>query len=174
MEDGDFEYQLQQQELESKVKNEAGASNSNIFKDPNDGTEYEWDYEKKAWFPRINDDFIAQYQSQYGIFEEDTKCENKQTPTESDEEQIQSPLNSEQKVESVNQNEEPKSRKRPEEPPQWFEVSDDHNTNVYVSNLPLDITEEEFVQLMKKCGLIMKDDRYLIKFSIANLIIFII
>ena len=39
----------------------------------------------------------------------------------------------------------------------WFEVADEHNTNVYVSNLPNDITDEEFVELMSKCGIIMKD-----------------
>lgn len=39
----------------------------------------------------------------------------------------------------------------------WFEVEDQHNTNVYVSGLPLDITEEEFIELMSKCGIIMKD-----------------
>ena len=39
----------------------------------------------------------------------------------------------------------------------WFEVDEDHNTSVYVTNLPKDITEDEFVELMKKCGLIMKD-----------------
>lgn len=39
----------------------------------------------------------------------------------------------------------------------WFEVDDDHNTSVYVSNLPLTISEEDFIQFMKKCGLIMKD-----------------
>lgn len=32
-----------------------------------------------------------------------------------------------------------------------------HCTKVYVTNLPLDITEQEFVTLMQKCGLVMKD-----------------
>lgn len=39
----------------------------------------------------------------------------------------------------------------------WFEIDEEHNTKVYVSNLPLDITEQEFIDLMQKCGLIMKD-----------------
>lgn len=41
--------------------------------------------------------------------------------------------------------------------PGWFEVEDDFNPHVYVSNLPLDTTEEEFITLMKKYGLLMKD-----------------
>ena len=38
-------------------------------------------------------------------------------------------------------------------------MEDKHNLNVYVSNLPLDITDEEFTELMKKCGLIMFDPK---------------
>lgn len=34
---------------------------------------------------------------------------------------------------------------------------DQQNTKVYVSNLPTDITEEEFVDLMQKYGLVMRD-----------------
>jgi HIV Tat-specific factor 1 len=36
-------------------------------------------------------------------------------------------------------------------------MDDQYNTKVYVSNLPLDITEQEFVDVMQKCGLVMKD-----------------
>jgi hypothetical protein len=39
----------------------------------------------------------------------------------------------------------------------WFDINDDKNTNVYVSGLPFDITDEEFEQLMSKYGIIMKD-----------------
>lgn len=41
--------------------------------------------------------------------------------------------------------------------PQWFDLEDSKNTHVYVSNLPLDIDEPEFVDFMGKCGLVMKD-----------------
>ena len=36
-------------------------------------------------------------------------------------------------------------------------MSDETNNKVYVTNLPLDITEEEFVNVMQKCGMVMKD-----------------
>lgn len=36
-------------------------------------------------------------------------------------------------------------------------MNDQQNTKVYVSNLPTDITEEEFVDFMQKCGLVMRD-----------------
>lgn len=40
--------------------------------------------------------------------------------------------------------------------PAWFEVGEE-TTKVYVSGLPLDITEAEFVDMMQKCGLVMRD-----------------
>lgn len=36
-------------------------------------------------------------------------------------------------------------------------MSDQHNTKVYVENLPLDITEQEFIDVMAKYGLIFRD-----------------
>ena len=45
----EFEHQLKQEELE-RSKAEEGASRTKV--DP-DGTEYEWDDDKKAWFPKV-------------------------------------------------------------------------------------------------------------------------
>jgi len=39
----------------------------------------------------------------------------------------------------------------------WFDINDDKNTNVYVSGLPFDTTDEEFENMMSKYGIIMKD-----------------
>ena len=39
----------------------------------------------------------------------------------------------------------------------WFQADDAHNTKVYVSKLPEDMTEQQFVDLMQKCGLVLKD-----------------
>lgn len=40
---------------------------------------------------------------------------------------------------------------------EWFEIDPAHNTKVYVTNLPLDITLDEFAEVMGKCGMIMRD-----------------
>lgn len=40
---------------------------------------------------------------------------------------------------------------------EWFDLDPEQNTKVYVSNLPLDITMDEFAELMGKCGMIMRD-----------------
>ncbi|GBM27438.1 HIV Tat-specific factor 1 [Araneus ventricosus] len=138
MADADFEEQLKLEELERKKKelSEEGISDPYTYVDPNDGTVYEWDAEKQAYFPKIDDDFIAKYQSNY----------NYQGPTEETADAEKTAAASEQSGE-----------KRKASEPSWFEVDDAHNTNVYVTGLPLDITEQEFADLMGKCGLVMKD-----------------
>lgn len=40
----------------------------------------------------------------------------------------------------------------------WFEIDEQHNHFVYVSGLPLDITTEDFVELMGKCGIIKENE----------------
>ena len=39
----------------------------------------------------------------------------------------------------------------------WFNLPDEKNCNVYVTGLPLDITDEEFEELMVKYGIISPD-----------------
>lgn len=50
------------------------------------------------------------------------------------------------------------AKRKAQEPPSWFEVDEAHNTAIYVSGLPLDITMEELMQLFTKCGLIARDE----------------
>jgi len=139
MDDEDFVKQLELEELEKKKKENEGTADPYVYTDPNDGTVYEWNAEKQAWFPKVDDDFIAQYQANYSY----------QNP---DEESKESDQTKEQPTSDA-----PKGEKRKANDPCWFQVDDDHNTNVYVSGLPSDISEEEFVELMSKCGLVMKD-----------------
>lgn len=113
---------------------------NHTYTDPKDGAVYFWDRVKNAWFPKVDDDFMARYQMSYGFVDNKT----------------------EEEVDKSKEEAKPKSlptdgkRKAPE-PPQWFDLDERSNTKVYVSNLPLDITEQEFVDLMQKCGLVMKD-----------------
>ncbi|XP_028031292.1 HIV Tat-specific factor 1 homolog [Bombyx mandarina] len=105
-----------------------------------DGSKYFWDETKKAWIPKVDDDFLAYYQMSYGFIE------NKK---DDDEKEKGSDKKKELQKEAM-------AVKRKSEP-QWFEPTDDKNTKVYVSNLPLDMTEQEFVDLMQKCGLVERD-----------------
>lgn len=106
-----------------------------------DGSKFFWDVEKKAWIPKVDDDFLALYQMSYGFIdntaEEKSKAEDK-------------------KKELQKKAELAAGVKRKAEP-QWFQPSEETNTKVYVSNLPQDITEDEFVEFMQKCGLVERD-----------------
>ncbi|KPJ17705.1 HIV Tat-specific factor 1 [Papilio machaon] len=103
-----------------------------------DGTKCFWDENKKAWLPKVDDEFLAYYLMSYG-FVDNSKDETLKEKKEQEEKKADN-----------------KAVKRKNEP-QWFEQSDDQNTKVYVSNLPLDLNEEEFVNFMQKCGLVERD-----------------
>nr|CAH8860107.1 unnamed protein product [Trichobilharzia regenti] len=50
-----------------------------------------------------------------------------------------------------------RKRKQIAPPPAWYEIDDSKNTHVYVSGLPPTITDDEFLTLMSKCGVIMNE-----------------
>lgn len=111
----------------------------------NDGVKYFWDKEKNAWFPKLDDEFMAMYQLNYGFVETEA---DPPKPVESVTKEVE---NKPAKVEQTTK------RKAPPPEPTWFDIDDQHNTKVYVTNLPLSLTEEEFVEFMQKCGLVMRD-----------------
>lgn len=144
------------------------------YTDPEDGTVYDWDHEKKAWFPKITEDFLAAYQANYGFNQEGNPDANSSaapstTPTSSEPSKGNPPET--EKLTTVTQKEglgpqeakpgqaqdvKQKGEKRKAEQG-WFDIDENKNTNVYVSGLPPDIGTDEFVELMSKCGIVMKD-----------------
>ncbi|XP_064422632.1 HIV Tat-specific factor 1 isoform X2 [Latimeria chalumnae] len=151
----EFYEQLRLQQIYDENVGRDDYNNPRTYTDQSDGTEYEWDHDKKAWFPKLTEDFLAAYQATYGFNTEDGASANAHTSqTESmpsSESSIQKPTDngappSEQKEAKQ------KGEKRKAEPG-WFEVEEKKNTNVYVS----DITSDEFVEVMSKCGIIMRD-----------------
>lgn len=185
--DEDFKLQLELEAREAAAKaavkpassssdaSTAGPANPYLYTDPT-GCQYEWDHMRRAWIPKIDDDFLARYQAAYGFPQEQPATQDEK-PAQSSSNQVEretdneaaatepSDLNDDRNkdgkgTESGEQQAGKGRGKRKaelEKPAEWFDVDDDHNTNVYVSNLPLDTTEEEFVELMSKYGLIMKD-----------------
>ncbi|XP_069842583.1 17S U2 SnRNP complex component HTATSF1 [Dendropsophus ebraccatus] len=145
-----FYEQLRLQQLYDNRKNEDG-TDPFIFKDPTDGTEYEWDLEKKAWFPKVTEDFIAMYQANYG-YNAPENSEPSQAPKEIKEEKPKK----DPKPQSEKTEQKAKGDKRKADPG-WFNVEEERNTNVYVTGLPPDVTNDEFVEIMSKCGIIMRD-----------------
>ncbi|KAF3705678.1 HIV Tat-specific factor 1 [Channa argus] len=170
----EFAEQLRMQELYGQRKEDG--TDPYTYTDPEDGTVYDWDHDKKAWFPKITEDFIAAYQANYG-FTQEGNCNPAVSSTDPPPPKPDSQPSKEQKSVDVTQTPNPekletpakeakqKGEKRKAEPG-WFEIDDHKNTNIYVSGLPLDISTEEFVELMSKCGIVMRDpitDEYKVK-----------
>uniref|UniRef100_W8B1F8 17S U2 SnRNP complex component HTATSF1 n=2 Tax=Ceratitis capitata TaxID=7213 RepID=W8B1F8_CERCA len=136
-----------------------------IYRDK-DGTIFFWDANKNAWFPKIDDDFMAHYQMNYG-FIDNTSAAEEEAKRKAAEEQKLKELELHRMTEEAKAAEEAAMnssanggaavKRKAQEPPKWFDLDPEHNTKVYVSNLPLDITMEEFAELMGKCGMIMRD-----------------
>lgn len=145
--DGEAERsRLQRQRADIGKNVQVHADGTKTYTDPSDGTVFEWDIEKKAWFPRLDDEFIARYQLSYG--ETTTSTTVEEVPTEKTnltDKKVEDPPSSKADAKAKN------------EPPTWFEVDATKNTKVYVTNLPLDIDEQGVADFMQKCGMIEKD-----------------
>ncbi|XP_062393224.1 HIV Tat-specific factor 1 [Sardina pilchardus] len=126
------------------------------FVDPEDGTVYDWDPDKKAWFPKITDDFLAEYHANYG-FDEEGNASASVASSEATAVKKEDPEKAEKSGDQAKAKEKGEKGEKRKADPGWFDVETDKNTNVYVSGLPLDITDAEFVEFMSKCGIVMRD-----------------
>lgn len=121
--------------------------------DPSDNMMYEWDAQRRAWFPKLDEDFMATYQLSYGFNPDGTKNEN---PLKFDDENEEE---EEAKAEELKQKMEQENAKATKKKPTWFEMDETRNTKVYVSNLPDSMTEAMFMTLMQKCGMVLLDEK---------------
>lgn len=102
----DFRYQLEAEKKEASAKGEEGGGAT--YTDPSDGTVYEWDAEKRAWFPKVQQDFphknfyvfqidstfLANYHASYGFYQSDEKeAEKVEETVPNQTEPIQSKVN---------------------------------------------------------------------------------
>ena len=55
----DFEFQLQAERLHVEQGTEGGWNKQQTYTDPSDGTVYEWDAERKGWFPKVGSNWCA-------------------------------------------------------------------------------------------------------------------
>ncbi|XP_072837574.2 17S U2 SnRNP complex component HTATSF1 [Pogona vitticeps] len=165
----EFLQQLRLQELYGKKdgdeeddeeEEDEGGDDPFTYTDSADGTQYEWDREKRAWFPKVTEDFLATYHANYGFPTEGsedssasvTKAVSK-PPADAKARGTQKPTDP-----KASQTKDAKQKGEKRKPDAgWFHVEDQRNTNVYVTGLPPDITKDEFVQVMSKCGIVMRD-----------------
>lgn len=125
-------------------------NDTHTYTDPNDGSVYFWDKEKNAWFPKVDEDFMAKYQMNYGFTDTSTSQPKPPEPNQPPPSQKAKEEKEQRRIEA---------RRKAQEPPTWFEIDEARNTAIYVSGLPLDITIEELTQLFAKCGLIARDEK---------------
>lgn len=143
------------------------------YTDQTDGTVYEWDAAKKGWIPKIDDDFIALYQANYGFTatgEHDPNIhQHAEDVDKTEDKSSTAAASSEKKTDkdkSKTDDTKGTKRKKEEEKKEWFEIDPKENNNVYVSGLPTTITNDEFVELMMKYGIIMEDDEGTMKIKL--------
>jgi RNA recognition motif-containing protein len=93
----------------------------------------------------------------YGFIDNTTKSETPNIAATAAAEIAETAPQQDESVNAAESSAAGKKRKAQALPAKWFDIPPEQNTKVYVSNLPNDITEDEFGQLMSKCGLVMKD-----------------
>ncbi|XP_048192237.1 HIV Tat-specific factor 1 [Perognathus longimembris pacificus] len=152
----EFDEQLRMQELYGDTKdgdtlNDPNGETDPLGQQPTD-TPYEWDLDKKAWFPKITEDFIATYQANYG-FSNDAASSSSTNVQDSN----SKPVEEAPQTKTPEPTDPKKKGEKRKADSGWFHVEEDRNTNVYVSGLPPDITVDEFIQIMSKFGIIMRD-----------------
>ncbi|CAG9535554.1 unnamed protein product [Cercopithifilaria johnstoni] len=124
-----------------------GGINGNPYRCVVDGIAMEWNQISQQWLPavEVNEDFLAQYHSNYGIKYDFGEQEG--SSMEGKNEKSEDHKHGKHKMFDK------------KEQQGWVELEEERNTSVYVSNLPLSITEESFIELMSKCGVIQRDAR---------------
>lgn len=152
----DFLEELKEQ---AKKNVSGGEEERQTYVDPSDGTVYEWDAEKRGWFPKVDEDFLAAYQMNYGFTPDgeqaDTTTTNIPVTSEDETQTSNNQVPKEEKVEENGPELLKKKKRKVDEG--WFEVEGNKNPNVYVSGLPLNTSEDEFIEMMSKYGIIMQD-----------------
>lgn len=136
-----------------------------------DGVVFEWDEEKRAWFPRVTEDFLAAYQMSYGVSTEPSTPapviapppapapkQEKKPRQPMIEKNIEEVLSEAREGQNKELKEDKKEDKKQKQVAAWFDLEDENNTWIYITGLPLCTTDDDFVALMGKYGLIKEDE----------------
>ncbi|EYB93535.1 hypothetical protein Y032_0181g864 [Ancylostoma ceylanicum] len=114
------------------------------------GVKMKWNAAAQEWQradQEVDEDFIASYQANYGVQYDYSKMDEERKAKEA-----------EKLRNNPTEKEEKKKGKGPTEPQGWVDMEEKVHA-VYVNNLPLDITLDEFKEFMSKCGVIQPDAR---------------
>ncbi|KAI3420211.1 hypothetical protein GPALN_003529 [Globodera pallida] len=154
----------------------AATASEIVYPDPNnpykciaDGVPMTWNEVCGQWLPDVDvdEDFLALYNANYGVQYDYSKMPQPKPATGGDPSfdgnasssaagasgggKEKKPLTKEEKLE--------RKREAAKRPVGWVDLEEQRNTIVYVSGFPPSIDEEQFIEFMSKCGVIMKDPR---------------
>ncbi|BFZ25013.1 hypothetical protein BsWGS_28052 [Bradybaena similaris] len=170
--DDEFHNQLSQAELMKLAEEESATLLRGVTYTDEDGTVMEWDYERKAYFPKIDTYQIAQYQILYGVGA--CREDGSQSREENKEAQYhdywnyyraccqdQLPL-PEVHIEDLSEDEpglmeQPKKKFKRQTCKDWHEADPESTKQAYVTGLPPDMAVMEFRKIMSKYGVIQMD-----------------
>ncbi|KZV95134.1 hypothetical protein EXIGLDRAFT_739792 [Exidia glandulosa HHB12029] len=109
-----------------------------------DGNTLEWDMQKAAWIPVVDDELLRKQQAAYSVagVDEEAPVEPKAKKRKKDDVDPDAPVNI----------------KRAKGPTRAPAERQSKNTAVYVTGLPPDTTKDELVERFSKFGVLMEDD----------------
>ncbi|XP_075244825.1 uncharacterized protein LOC142339053 [Convolutriloba macropyga] len=126
------------------------------YQDPATGTEYSWNENESKYLPPggLEDD----NESDEDETEDNVPSSDANNSTSDNSKNGGSEKEEAKNPEASKEKETPQQKaKRKRKEPEWFNIEENQNSNVYVHGLPLDTTSEEFEELMSKYGIIMTD-----------------
>eukprot|EP00123_Amoebidium_parasiticum_P017043 comp23685_c1_seq1/m.40643 comp23685_c1_seq1/g.40643 ORF comp23685_c1_seq1/g.40643 comp23685_c1_seq1/m.40643 type:complete len:477 (-) comp23685_c1_seq1:261-1691(-) len=137
-----------------------------------EGIQYEWDADRKGWFPKVDEDFLAMYQLNYGSHKPDLAPPKPPATHPTDQHTHAAPASTQ-----------PAGDKAPETPAsatsastvtevaggahrkrkmqvrsEWFNMPDEANPNVYIQGLPPNVTVADLKTFMGRCGIIKEEN----------------
>ncbi|VDK75970.1 unnamed protein product [Litomosoides sigmodontis] len=112
----------------------ASDTSDNPYRCVVNGVTMEWNHISQQWLPmvEVNDDFLAQYHSNYGIKYDFGEKEGSSIEGRSEKSEVHRLAKHKLHDKKEQQG--------------WVELEEQRNTSIYVSNLPLTITEESFIK----------------------------
>ena len=101
---------------------------------------------------------MARYQLSYG-FTDSSNATSSNTESKPADTAPEPPAKPAETKKMTKQEKKEDLKRKAKEPPSWFDIDEAHNTTVYISNLPLDVTLDEVIELVTKCGLLARDEK---------------
>ncbi|XP_076820008.1 17S U2 SnRNP complex component HTATSF1-like [Clavelina lepadiformis] len=139
----------------TKVPKEGSAeknNNAQIYIHPETGEKYHWNLQKQVWTAEDGTILYPAAQSGNSQSYENDKTGKVYSWNQEQNKWIEADNDGKQKAQVKKGK--VKATKRAASKAEWFDAEKEKNTNVYVSGLPLDISQAEFHDIMSKCGII--------------------